>query len=413
MTKKKIVLVGVFSVLLIVAYSFYNNENEENVSITTKVKKGEFVNEVVISGEAQSTSSKKINGPSNARRFGLYQIKVQALIPEGTLVKKGDYIGKLDVSAVNEKILDAQLNLENALSKYTQEQLDTTLKLKEERTKIKDLLFNIEESKLELKQSIYETPSAIRQLEIKIERSERNLKESTSNYSIKKRQADAKMIQVGTAVSKNNKTIEALKELQKQFTIYSDDSGMLTYIRLWNGDKVKVGSTISPWEPAIASLPDLTKMESKTYSNEVDIRKIKKDLKVVVGFDAFPDIELEGVVTDVANIGESKRGSDIKLFQVLIKLKETNNSIKPGMTTSNRILTYKEDNVLTVPLEAIFSKDSISFVYTKSGFSISKKQVELGISNNTEIIINKGLKEGETVFLNKPEDNESTSITLL
>jgi multidrug efflux pump subunit AcrA (membrane-fusion protein) len=400
-------------VLLIVAYSFYNNENEENVSITTKVKKGEFVNEVVISGEAQSTSSKKINGPSNARRFGLYQIKVQALIPEGTLVKKGDYIGKLDVSAVNEKILDAQLNLENALSKYTQEQLDTTLKLKEERTKIKDLLFNIEESKLELKQSIYETPSAIRQLEIKIERSERNLKESTSNYSIKKRQADAKMIQVGTAVSKNNKTIEALKELQKQFTIYSDDSGMLTYIRLWNGDKVKVGSTISPWEPAIASLPDLTKMESKTYSNEVDIRKIKKDLKVVVGFDAFPDIELEGVVTDVANIGESKRGSDIKLFQVLIKLKETNNSIKPGMTTSNRILTYKEDNVLTVPLEAIFSKDSISFVYTKSGFSISKKQVELGISNNTEIIINKGLKEGETVFLNKPEDNESTSITLL
>ena len=138
MTKKKIVLVGVSIVLLIIAYSFYNNENDENVLITTKVKKGEFVNEVVISGEAQSTSSKKINGPSNARRFGLYQIKVQALIPEGTLVKKGDYIGKLDVSAVNEKILDAQLNLENALSKYTQEQLDTTLKLKEERTKIKD-----------------------------------------------------------------------------------------------------------------------------------------------------------------------------------------------------------------------------------------------------------------------------------
>lgn len=413
MNKKKVAYFIGAIVLLVIVYSFFSSSSETDTSITAKVVKGTFLNEVYISGEAQSTSSKQINGPENARRYGVYNIKIQDLVPEGTVVKKGDFIGKLDVSEVNGKILDAQLSLEGAESRYTQQQLDTTLTLKQERNTIKDLLFNIEEDKLELERSAYESPAAIRSLELKIEKTERDLTEKKADYHIKKRQANAKMIQVGTEVSKHKKRIDELMALQKEFTIFSDDDGMVTYVKEWNGTKKKVGSTITPWEPAIASLPDLTKMESKTYSNEVDIRKIKKGLVAKVGFDAFPDIELDGVVTEVANVGESKAGSDIKLFQVLIKLNETNKNIRPGMTTSNRILTNKEEDVLMIPLEAIFSKDSISYTYVKSGLAIDKKQVELGVSNNEVVVISKGLKEGEVVYLNKPADLDDKSITLL
>ena len=413
MNKKKVTYIIGAIVLAIIIYSFYESGSDENISLTAKVEKGTFLNEIYISGESQSTSSKEINGPENARRFGFYNMKIQDLVPEGTIVKKGDYIGKLDVSEINGKILDYQINLENAQSSYITQQLDTTLLLKQERNGIKDLLFNIEEDRLELERSAYESPATIRSLEIKIEKTERDLKEKKADYSIKKRQADARMIQVGNEVLKRENQIKDLIDLQKEFTIYSDDSGMVTYIKERNGTKKKVGSTVSPWDPAIASLPDLTKMESKTYSNEVDIRKIKKGLKAKIGFDAFPDIELDGVVTDVANIGESKSGSDIKLFQVLIKLNETNKNIRPGMTTSNKILTNQKEDVLIAPLEAIFSQDSISYAYVKSGYSIEKKQVELGLTNNDQVIINKGLEENDVVYLNKPADLDEKSITLL
>ncbi|MFD1161845.1 MULTISPECIES: efflux RND transporter periplasmic adaptor subunit [Hwangdonia] len=413
MNKKRIAYVIGAIVLIVVSYSFFSSNTDKDVSLTAKVVKGTFLNEVLISGEAQSTSSKKINGPTNARRFGIFNIKIQDLVPEGTIVKKGDYIGKLDVSELNGKILDAQLNLDKAQSRFTQQQLDTTLTLKQERNSIKDLLFNIEEDSLELERSIYEPPATIRSLEIKIEKTARDLKEKKADYSIKKRQANARMIEVGTEVSKISKRIEELMQLQKEFTIHSDDDGMVTYIREWNGTKKKVGSTVSPWEPAIASLPDLTKMESRTYSNEVDIRKIKKDLPVKIGFDAFPDIELDGIVTEVANVGETKAGSDIKLFQVLIKLNETNENIRPGMTTSNKILIDKKEDVLMIPLEAVFAKDSISYAYVKSGLAIDKKQVELGPSNNEVVIVQKGLKENDIVYLNRPIDLDNKSITLL
>tara|TARA_R110000796_G_scaffold67449_2_gene154629 strand:- start:55950 stop:57191 length:1242 start_codon:yes stop_codon:yes gene_type:complete len=411
--KKRLLFIGIPILLLILGYTLFKPNSEENSPIKTEVIKGEFLSEVIISGEAQSTSLKNIDGPDNLRKFRLNNIKIQDLIPEGTLVKEGDYVGRLDPSSVNEQIIDARLNLESAESQFTQEQLDTTLTLKQERTAIKDILFNIEEDKLELKQSIYESPVTIKQLEIKIERAERDLKEKKEDYSIKKRKAVAKMVQVGNEVSKIRSQVEDLIALQSSFTIHSDANGMITYAKNWDGSKKKVGSDISPWDLTIATLPDLTKMESKTYSNEVDIRKIKKDQYVSVGFDAFPDITMKGVVTSVANVGENKRGSDIKLFQVSIKLNESNANIRPGMTTSNRILIQKEEEVLMIPLEAVFSKDSISYVFIDSGFSIDKKQIELGESNEDVVIVKKGLKEKDIVYLTKPKDLDEKSVQML
>lgn len=413
MNKKRILILSAVCVSLIIAYYLFSGSEDENVFITTKVKKGTFNSEVVISGEAQSLSSKKISGPKNLNKFRLRNIKIQDLIPEGSVIKKGDYVGRLDPTDVNEQILDAMLNLETAESRYTEQKLDTTLSLKRERNAIKDLIFNMEETELEVKQSTYETPATIRSLEIKLEKLERDLKEKKEDYSIKERQAQAKMVGVGAQVSKLKKTLTSLQELLKSFTIYSDSNGMITYAKEWNGSKKKVGSTVSYYDTTIANLPDLTKMESQTYANEVDIRKIKKDLPVKIGFDAFPEIELDGIVTGVANVGEKKRGSDIKIFQIQIKFLESNNMIRPGMTTSNRILTLTKENVLSIPLEAVYSKDSIKFAYVKKGFSIEKKQIEIGESNNDAVIITEGLKENEVVYLTEPKDNEKLSIKLL
>ena len=414
MNKKKIALISVASLIaLYFIYSYFSSATNDKVYLESKVSKGNFVSEVITSGEAQSTSSKKINGPNNLRKFRLNNLKIQDLVAEGTIVKEGDYVGRLDPSSVNEQILDARLNLETAQSKFTQQQLDTTLSLKQERNSIKDLRFTMQETKLELEQSIYEPPATIKKLEINLEKAERGLKEKLENYTIKKRQANAKMVEVGTSVSKINKKLNDLLNLLKSFTIYSDGNGMITYDKNWDGTKKKVGSSISPWNPTIASLPDLTKMESKTYANEVDIRKIKKGLPVKIGFDAFPDIEMEGIVTNVANVGEKKRGSDIKVFQVLIKLDGSNANIRPGMTTSNKILTFERKDVLSIPLEAVFSKDSITYVYKKSGFSVIKKEILIGDSNNDSVIITEGLAENDVVYLNKPEGYDKEQIAKL
>ena len=93
MSKKKLLLLGIPVVLILLGYTLFGNNSDEDVAITTKVVKGQFTSEVIISGEAQSTSLKKINGPNDIRKFKLRDVKIQDLIPEGSVVKKGDYVG--------------------------------------------------------------------------------------------------------------------------------------------------------------------------------------------------------------------------------------------------------------------------------------------------------------------------------
>jgi len=64
-----------------------------------------------------------------------------------------------------------------------------------------------------------------------------------------------------------------LLEVLAEFDIYAPMSGMIIYSKGWRG-KIKTGSTISPWNPVVAELPDLSSMISKTYINEIDIRKV-------------------------------------------------------------------------------------------------------------------------------------------
>ncbi len=169
------------------------------------------------------------------------------------------------------------------------------------------------------------------------------------------------------------------------------ENGMVIYDRDWNGKKKEKGSQIEAWRPIVATLPDLSAMVSKTYVNEVDISRIKQGQKVEIGLDAFPEKQLSGTVTQVANIGEQRPNSDAKVFEVTIKVHEADTTLRPAMTTSNMIITDYVENALIVPLEAVHSQgDSITYVFHKNGFSATRREVALGAKGNDMVVIERG-----------------------
>ena len=72
------------------------------------------------------------------------------------------------------------------------------------------------------------------------------------------------------------------------------------------------------------------------------------------------------------------------------------------MTTSNTIVTGVYDKQLIIPSEAIYSNDSIKYVYLKKS-GIVRQIVDPGGENENYTIINKGLTEGDVLTLNEPE----------
>jgi hypothetical protein len=148
-------------------------------------------------------------------------------------------------------------------------------------------------------------------------------------------------------------------------------------------------------------------MVSKTYVNEVDISKIKTGQTVRLGVDAFPDRKYTGIVTDVSNVGEQLKNSDAKVFEVLVRMNQSDSILRPSMTTSNEILISTIQDVVYIPLEALYA-DSVPFVYRTNG---TKQIVIPGEMNDNFRIIEQGIKEGNEVYLSTPEHPEKFELT--
>lgn len=403
MMNKKYVIGGVLLLLFIGGWFFTRSKTDD--SFIYKVKKDLFVISTTTTGELEAKNSVKIMGPAGINNFGIWRVKIEDLIEEGTVVDSGDYVGALDKSELVEKLKTEQSNLLKSESKFVQSRLDTTLDLSAARNDIQTSKFALTEAEITLKQSKFEPPAIIRQNELNLEKTKKALEESKKNFKIKKKQAIAKMQEVGVDMTIASQKIDRIHDLLGQFTVTAPKAGMLIYKRDWDGTKKTVGSMVQAWSPVVATLPDMSVMVSKTFINEVEISKIKEGQLVNIGLDAFPEKQFKGKVSYVSNVGQESPSSDGKVFEVNIEVSERDSTLRPSMTTSNEIIISEIDSSIFIPLEALHNQgDSLNFVYKKDGMSTVKKEVKVGDKNENHVIIESGINENEEILLNIPED---------
>ncbi len=369
-------------------------------SIIVKAEQGEFKISVTTTGELDSQFSTQIVGPQNLRNIEIYdEIKLENIIPEGTVVETGDFIASLDKTVVMNRLDEIDANIEKLNTQITNSKLDSALTLRAARDNIINLHYSTEELGLEVENSKFEAPAIQRQAEINLEKAKRNYEQAVESYLLRKEKEETTIQQIMIDLKKQTNVKRQTMDILREFTIKAPQPGMVIYSKTRRGEKVETGSMISPWSPVIAQLPDLTRMLVKTYINEIDISKIKVGQNVEIGVDAFPGKELKGKVTNVANIGEELRNSSANVFEVTIFVDGSDESLRPAMSTKNVIITEVLNDMVFVPLECLYVKDSVQYVYVKG----SKRLVETGKSNDNSIIIKSGLMAGDELYLLPPE----------
>jgi len=411
--KRTVIITAIVAVLaitiLIVIGKVTSKKDVENLYVETK--RGQFDIIVTTTGELEAENSTDITGPqfTQNRRMRAMDIQITDLVPEGTEVKEGDYIATLDRTNFDNNLKDELEQLETQVENLEVKTLDTAVTLSNLRDNIKNLQFNVEEAEITLDQSQYEPPTTIRQAEISLDKAKRSLEQTKKSYALRIEQEKSDIRRQEIRIREQRETVADIQKVLSQFVITAPSDGMVIYKRDRTGTKRKVGSSISPWDNVVATLPDMSTMISKTYVNEIDVSKIKSEQKVEIAVDAFPDRAYAGSVISVANIGEQLPNTDAKVFEVMIKVDRSDPILRPSMTTGNKIITKSIDDVTYIPLECVHATaDSVPFVYTKNGY---KQIVLLGESNEDNIVIEDGLEIGETVYLNTPEDPDDFKLS--
>lgn len=384
-----------------------------DAALVAKVQRGDFAVTVSTSGELQALSAVEIIAPEKAQEAGVFQMKIAEIVPEGTVVAAGDKVAELDRSQLATRMQEVSLAVQKTQAVYEQAQLDSTLNLSKAREDLRVMELALEEKRLAKEQAVYEAPTIRRQAEIDLEKAERALAQARLDYDTRTEQAKAKMREVGADLSREQNRLQAVQNVMGDFTIIAPAPGMVIYRKEWNGKKRGVGGQVSPWDPVVATLPDLTRMESITYVNEIDIRRLAVGQPVVLTLDSDPDKKLTGTVTQVANVGEERPNTDAKVFEVRIEVTGSDTTLRPGMTTGNQIETTRLADVLFLPIEAVDNAEGVPFVYKRNGGRVARQEVIAGAMNDEAVVIVDGLAEGDEVLLVAPPDASSLELVRL
>ena len=406
--RKTLITTGLIIAAALVALFIFDRMTSKNdtTEMFAEVSRGKF--EVVVSttGELIAENSIEIKGPAFGQGNDVRStnVRITDLIPEGTEVKKGDYVGSLDKTELDNEVKNIRERITEMEQQLEMQILDTAVQLNNYRDQISNQLHTLEEAELRVRNSKYESPMTQRDAEIDLEQSKMVLDQLYRSYELRKAQTRINIQNRKMFLARMNRRLADYESTLAAFTITAPADGMIIYFRTRFGTKRKVGQTINVIDRTVATIPDLSSMLSKVFVSEVEINKVKTGLPVSITIDAFPDKSYTGKVISVANIGEKLPNTDSKVFEVIIRIDGNDMNMRPSMTTNNKILINSHEDVNFIPLECVHTgPDSIPVVYTRSGI---RQAVKLGDANDKYVIIDDVLKPGTTIYIEIPEDAE-------
>ncbi len=281
--------------------------------------------------------------------------------------------------------------------------------------KASDLLFQLDDRDLQIEQESRETEIARARLQL--EQSERNYLRSRELF-------DSKLIskelfeQTKTEYDlAKNTLLQAEKALdlvmdriRKTRIVAPFDCTVLTR-------PVSVGQAVSgsggvSGGTEVLTIANLNDMIINAHINQADVAYLKIGENVSVSVEAVPGLQVVGKIERIAPQATIK--NNIKGFATRILLTNVDQRIRPGMTANIRIPVASADDVLAVPLAAVFTElnpDSQRyerFVYVRNGNSFERRNVQIGVSDYFYAEVQSGLNAGDVVALEQPAEERNS-----
>jgi HlyD family secretion protein len=227
----------------------------------------------------------------------------------------------------------------------------------------------------------------------------------------------------------------AAADTRQRLNVTAPMDGVVIRRSVEPGDTVTSGVSSFNAGTVLMTVADIGTMIIKAGVNEVDIGKVRLEQPVKVSLDAYPKVRFAGVIKRIAPAARLEE--KVKVFDVEIAIDRQGAELRTGMTANVDVLGERKDQVLTVPVEALFRKDESELVYIKKAgapqaaespgflsrvFAGGKKDdpaakledkdkwkekfevrtVETGLSSFDKVEVVSGLKPGDEVAVEDP-----------
>jgi HlyD family secretion protein len=144
-------------------------------------------------------------------------------------------------------------------------------------------------------------------------------------------------------------------------------------------------------------------VEVRVHESSVD--KVRPGQIATITAEPFPDKAFNGEVLSVAPLPDAQRSylsPDVKVYTTKVSIKDSQTSLRPGMSAKVEILVDQLEDVLMVPVQVVANRAGRKVCYVATDAGPEERQVATGAFNNTFVEIVSGLQAGEDVLLSPP-----------
>lgn len=392
-------------------------------------------------GDAQLTAAKKTTFAINVNTVGVLDAershvvsstikgelgKIASIIDEGTFVKKGDVLITFDSAHFEAEMLrlagelrsrEASYEARKQILEWEKSQAQGSIKAAEfdlkdasqEYSRYVSYISDMEElakKGLQYPNEIFQAKKKAEQLFAKQQRYEMSFEQINKDSVFKIAAAMAELAKAKNEIDTTKIALDSIREELGKAVVYAPFPGIVVHYETQRDNqkrKPRVGDPVWQNQPLLY-LPDISSMIVKTLVREVDLHKISKGKKTAIQVDAYPKLALTGQVTSIGVMASdsSEAGKGEKYFQVIVAVDGEDSNLRPGMTSRVNIQIDTAQNVLAVPVQAVFIDGTHKYCYLANGKNIKKVAVVLGRQNEDYAEIVAGLKDGDVVSLVKP-----------
>ncbi len=172
----------------------------------------------------------------------------------------------------------------------------------------------------------------------------------------------------------------------------------------WNRETWDVGAQVKMGQ-VLVTMPDVSELSAVLNIPEAEVSRVKPGQPVEITVDALAGKLFKGTVERVAEVANQQGffSSGVKEFEVRVTL-DSFAGLRPGFSCRAEIITDTVDNVVHVPIQAVFREGEGFVVYDTRG---AARKVGVGISSITRVQVIDGIKAGDELLLTRPDGKAS------
>lgn len=333
---------------------------------------------------------------------------IELNVEEGDSVVKGQLLVKINPAIYNSQVQQAEASVQQSRSGVVNSQQMSA----QSKANYEQALANYNRNK-----KLY-TDKVISAMEY--EQIEATYKAAKASY-----EASQASISGGNyGVQASAASLSQARENLLKTSIMAPSSGIISSLSVKKGERVLGTSQMQGTQ--LLSIADMSRIELRVDVSETDIAKVKIGDTSVIAADAYRNRKFTGVVSKIAVSSSASAVStstdQVTNYTVHILILPSSYSdivvsgkyrypFKPGMSASVEIQTRKEHNILSVPVNAVTTRDwadstkngdsvrQVVFVYNTANKTVLLRDVQTGIQDNKYIQVLSGLKQNEEVVI--------------